>query len=196
MPRVQNCSIVGRRLIIPPFTISVQTWTNMKHIKILIKLLSLFFLLSCSITRLQKIGSVIPENFDYQTAFTTIRTVIILPAQINGIERNFIFDNGAGLALINRDSLKGNTSIAGGASKRYVIVGEEIIHSFKIGNIDFVATHARNTNMEELKKQIPNFGGLIGQPIINKANWLINYPNKTLRLSNKISLTAPLKRLK
>jgi len=36
-----------------------------------------------------------------------------------------------------------------------------------------------------LKEQIPNFGGIIGTTIINKANWLIDYPNKKLRISNK-----------
>jgi hypothetical protein len=36
-----------------------------------------------------------------------------------------------------------------------------------------------------LKEQIPNFGGLIGQPIINKANWLIDYPNQIIKLSNE-----------
>ena len=35
-----------------------------------------------------------------------------------------------------------------------------------------------------LKQQIPAFGGLIGTPIINKANWLFNYPKKKLTVSN------------
>lgn len=39
--------------------------------------------------------------------------------------------------------------------------------------------------MEGLKEQVHNFGGIIGQPIINKANWLIDYPNKKLRISNE-----------
>lgn len=34
-------------------------------------------------------------------------------------------------------------------------------------------------------KPFPNFGGLIGQPIIRKANWLIDYPNKALEFSNR-----------
>lgn len=157
----------------------------MKHFKILIALLSVSIFISCSITRLQKKGHVLPENFDYQTAFTPYKTVIVIPAEINGQERNFIFDNGAGLTLLQRDSLQGKLSTVTGASKRSVKAGEEIIRSFKIGDINFIDTHARTTDMDGLKDQIPNFGGLIGQSIMSKANWLINYPDKTIRFSNK-----------
>lgn len=130
-------------------------------------------------------GKVIPVNFDYQTEFTTNKTVIIIPAEINGIERNFIFDNGAQLTVIHRDSLIGKSSTISGASKRSVKAGEEIIQSFKIGDIYFMDTYAKTTNLEGLKDKIPNFGGLIGHSIMNKANWLINYPNKTIRFSDK-----------
>lgn len=34
-------------------------------------------------------------------------------------------------------------------------------------------------------EKIPNFGGILGRTIIDKANWLINYPKKTIELSNK-----------
>ncbi len=55
----------------------------------------------------------------------------------------------------------------------------------KIGHIEFLNTFAGNGNFEGLKEQIPNFGGIIGQPIINKANWLIDYPNKTVHISSE-----------
>ena len=64
-------------------------------------------------------------------------------------------------------------------------LGNEIIASLKIGAIDFRNTVALNGDMKGLKEQIPNFGGLIGQPIIKKANWLIDYPNKIVKISNK-----------
>jgi hypothetical protein len=64
-------------------------------------------------------------------------------------------------------------------------LGTEIIPSFKIGSIDFIKTVALNSDFVGLKEQIPNFGGLIGQPIISKANWLIDYPNQIIKLSNE-----------
>ena len=33
-----------------------------------------------------------------------------------------------------------------------------------------------------IEKDVPNLGGLIGQSIISKANWLIDYPNKKLTI--------------
>ena len=55
----------------------------------------------------------------------------------------------------------------------------------KIGNVDFKNTYAVNGNLIGLKEQITNFGGILGQPIISKANWLIDYPNKKIRVSNQ-----------
>ncbi len=64
-------------------------------------------------------------------------------------------------------------------------LGNEYTKSIKIGEVDFQNTYGVNGNLTGLKEQIPNFGGLIGQPIISKANWLIDYPNKSLKISNK-----------
>ena len=63
-------------------------------------------------------------------------------------------------------------------------LGNEVIESLKIGDIDFRNTMALNGDLRGLKEQIPNFGGIIGQPIIKKANWLINYPKKTVKISS------------
>ncbi|PQJ73634.1 pepsin/retropepsin-like aspartic protease family protein [Polaribacter butkevichii] len=157
----------------------------MKKLKIL--LLSLLILnISCSsITNKQNKGNVVPENFEYKTKFTTLKSVMILPFEINGVTKNFIFDTGADYSIIQRDSMIGKTNNYGGASKRKMRLGSEIILSMKINNIDFTNTFALNGDMKGLKEQIPNFGGIIGQSIIKKANWLIDYPNRTIKLSNK-----------
>jgi hypothetical protein len=63
-------------------------------------------------------------------------------------------------------------------------LGQEMLPSFKIANINFRNTYALNGDLKGLKEQIPNFGGVIGQPIINKANWLIHYPNRKLEISD------------
>ncbi len=140
---------------------------------------------SCSIIKNQKAGTVLPQKFNFETEFTTIKSVIILPFEIDGIPRSFLFDTGADFSIIQRDSTTGKTKKYSGASKRKMKLGIEYVKSMKIGSIDFRNTFAGNGNLEGLKEQIPNFGGLIGQPIISKANWLIDYPNKTLRISNE-----------
>ena len=141
--------------------------------------------LSCSISKNQTKGEVIPENFYYKTEFETMKSVMILPFEINGITKNFLFDTGADYSLIQRDSILGESGNFAGASKREMSLGNEILNSMKIGNVEFKNTVALNGDVIGLKEQIPNFGGIIGQPIISKANWLIDYPKKSLIISNK-----------
>lgn len=64
-------------------------------------------------------------------------------------------------------------------------LGNESIESFKIGDIVFLETYALKGNLVRLKEQVPDFGGLIGQSIISKTYWLIDYPNKRIDISNK-----------
>ena len=157
----------------------------MKNLKQLLFGLILFLSFSCSITKNQKKGTVQPQNFNFETEFTTAKSVIILPFEIDGISKNFLFDTGADFSLIQRDSTTGRTGNYDGASKRKMKLGTEYVKSMKIGDIEFKNTFAGNGNFEGLKEHISNFGGIIGQPIINKANWLIDYPNKTLRISSE-----------
>jgi len=157
----------------------------MKYLKPLLLASTLLLISSCSITHYQKKGTVQPRLFDSEIEFTTAKTVMIIPANINGIPKNFYFDSGAQYSVIQRDSIIGSSMTLDGASNRSIKTGSEIVESFKIGNVEFVGTVASNTDMIGLKEQIPNFGGIIGTPIINKANWLIDYPNKKLRISNK-----------
>ncbi|TYB72488.1 pepsin/retropepsin-like aspartic protease family protein [Bizionia myxarmorum] len=168
----------------------------MKNLKRLL-LISLFFIsLSCSVTKHQKKGTVLPEKFNYETEFTTIQTVMIIPSKINGISKNFIFDTGAQFSAIHRDSTIGSLINVGGVSERSIKAGSEIVESFKIGSVEFLGTIAVNFDMTGLKEQIPNFGGIIGQPIIEKANWLIDYPNKKLCITNKKLTDNTFKKIK
>tara|TARA_B110000114_G_C14988382_1_gene355500 strand:+ start:88 stop:954 length:867 start_codon:yes stop_codon:yes gene_type:complete len=157
----------------------------MKILKSLSFALLLILTFSCSITKDQKKGMVLPENFNFETEFITQKTVIILPFELNGISKNFLFDTGADFSIIQRDSTFGKISKVTGATNRKMKMGEEYIKSMKIGDIDFRNTFAQNADLIGLKEQIANFGGIIGQPIINKANWLIDYPNKKLWISNE-----------
>jgi hypothetical protein len=157
----------------------------MKNIKSLLIGIIILNAFSCSVTKNQNKGNVVSENFYHQTEFMTVKSVIVLPFQIDGVLKNFLFDTGADYSLVQRDSIIGKAVNYDGASKRKMKLGKEIIESMKIGDIDFRNTVALNGDMRGLKEQIPNFGGLIGQPIINKSNWLIDYPNKSIIISNK-----------
>ncbi len=157
----------------------------MKNIKPFVVALTFFLLFGCSAVNNQKKGTVQPKEFNYETAFITYKTIVIVPFEINGITKNFYFDTGAQYSIIQRDSIIGKTETVTGASNRQMKFGTEIVNSLKIGNVDFRNTVALNGDMVGLKEQIPNFGGLIGQTILNKSNWLIDYPNKKLQISNQ-----------
>jgi hypothetical protein len=157
----------------------------MKSKQVILSLVLLFFLTGCGVNKMLKQGEVRSEDFDSELDFTTVKTVILLPAEIDGNTKNFLFDTGADLSIIQRDSTIGKTSKWSGASNRKMELGIEQVESLRLGDLEFSDTYAGNADMLGLKEQIPNFGGLIGQPIINKANWLIDYPNKKIRISNK-----------
>lgn len=157
----------------------------MKNLEPSLFALILFLSFSCSVTKNQKKGIVSPKDFNYETEFTTAKSVIILPIELNGVSKNFLFDTGADYSVIQRDSTLGKTDNYDGASNREMELGNEYVKSIKIGNVDFQNTYAVNGNLIGLKEQIPNFGGILGQPVINKSNWLIDYPNKKVQISNK-----------
>ncbi len=146
----------------------------------------LFLLLNtgCSVSRDQKRGKVFPKQFHHQVKFTTLKHIIILPALVEGKTRNFLFDTGAQLSVIQRDSLQGKKQKVSGASNRSITMGIEKVSSIAIGPVEFRSTKAVNGDLIGLKEKVPDFGGLIGQPIIQKANWLIDYPNQMMTVSS------------
>ncbi|KXX70746.1 aspartyl protease family protein [Flammeovirga sp. SJP92] len=139
---------------------------------------------SCSITKYQEKGETNPTSFHEKIPFKTIKSIVLLPVLIDGKPRNMLFDTGSQLNLIQREQLKGKTYGVDGASNRKAKMGSEITASIKIGGVEFTNTAAWNGDMKGLKEQIPDFGGLIGQSIINKANWKIDYPNKQMEIFN------------
>ena len=155
----------------------------MKDFKVLFSFVIILLCVGCGITKEQKMGSVAPTDFEYKTEFKTLKTIIVLPMKIDGIEKDFLMDTGAEITVIQRDSVIGKGSTINHPSGK-TNSGSEIVKSLRIGNIDFKNTFAINTNMSGILEQLPSFGGLIGQPIISKANWLINYPKKTIEISS------------
>ena len=158
---------------------------KMKTIKLPLYVLISFLLIGCSITKLQQKGNVHPDVFTFGTSFTTQKSILILPFEFNGVTKNFLFDTGADVSLIQQEYPIGKTKNISGASNRKMKLKKEYVKSLKIGTVEFKNTFALNGDLDGLKQQILDFGGIIGQTIINKANWQIDYPNKKLKISNK-----------
>ncbi len=134
---------------------------------------------------MQNKGYVEGKVFHDSIKFATAKNLILIPVKIDGQTKNFIFDTGANISLIQRDTITGKIRQVSGASKREMGFGDEVVNSAQIGNINFRDTYAVGGDLKGLKEQIPDFGGLIGQSIIKKANWLINYPSKSIEVSNR-----------
>ncbi|MEM6846418.1 MAG: hypothetical protein AAF632_29705 [Bacteroidota bacterium] len=138
-----------------------------------------------NLTKLQQAGYIQPEDFYYEFLFNTYKSLIIVPVKLDDhTPRNFLFDTGSDLVVIQRDTIVGKSLKVTGASDRIVKFGREVIPSFQIGDVNFRNLQAINSNLEGLKDKVPNFGGFIGQNVISKANWRIDYPNQTLTLSS------------
>ena len=158
---------------------------NIRIQALLLTIAIIWGLTACSTTRLQREGTVETEANHCKLQFSTIKTLIILPIEIDGVTKNFLFDTGAEVTVLQKDTIVGKTTSVTGATNRSMALGHETISSLKIGGIKFRNTHAMSGNLVGLKEQIPNFGGIIGQPIISKTNWLINYTDSTIELSNQ-----------
>lgn len=148
-------------------------------------LLTILLSLGCSTHKLSTKGRINSNNFYSKVSFTTHKGVIGLDVQLDGETKKFLFDTGADLSLIQQDEISGKINNVSGASGRTMKLGSGIVSSIKIEDTNFKNTYALNGNLVGLKEQVPNFGGIIGQSIIRKANWLINYPDKELEVSNR-----------
>jgi hypothetical protein len=156
-----------------------------QYLKFFVLWAILCLLSGCSVTQYQKQGYAGPENFHYKTTFIPYKSCVVLPAVIGNDTLNFLFDTGCQITLIQKDSTSGGNMEVTGASNKTINLGQVIIDVLKIGDVTFHNTNAAGGNYVGLKEKIPNFGGLIGQPVISKANWLIDYTKNTIEISSE-----------
>lgn len=145
----------------------------------------LFIYTGCTSTNRLTQGEVKPIDFYSIVKFTTAKSIVLIPCELNGELKNFIFDTGAQVTTIQRDSIFGDIITVRGGSNRTIESGSETVKLLRIGEVDFINTFATNGNESFLNEQIPNYGGTLGRSIIDKSNWLIDYPNQTITLSNQ-----------
>jgi hypothetical protein len=157
----------------------------MNKTKYIFALTLAILLFGCSTIYKMNRGKVVPSDFNAKINITTSKGVMLIPCEYEGEIKNYLFDTGAQLTDIQREKLKGKRVSVRGASNRIMESGTEVLKSFMIGDVEFKNIFATNSDSKGLKEQIPNFGGIIGRPIIDRANWLIDLPNNTLTISNK-----------
>ncbi|MGL4631175.1 MAG: hypothetical protein ACRCVT_08220 [Leadbetterella sp.] len=155
----------------------------MKKLFLKIMLFSTALLCQNCIKNKQNKGYVSPQSTESVISFNVSRGLVSIPVEFEGVQKNFLFDNGDDLTTINRKERKGRKTKVGTSSGGKATLGLETVDVLKINSLEFKNICARNTNLDFIEKDSPNLGGLIGQSIISKANWLIDYPNKKLTIS-------------
>lgn len=129
-------------------------------------------------------------KFDYYNDFIFIKT------KINDKEYNFLFDTGWDLTAISPEILKHNPIKNTGISN----VSEDAAHveeSFEyllldeisIGNVNFKDIAVFQKDFAHFQKMLGcvEFDGIIGNNLIRKAKWEINYDKQIIKITNDIS---------
>lgn len=116
--------------------------------------------------------------------------LIFIPVTIAKKQYHFMLDTGAGINAVDSKlaeelemSTKNFQSVSDAANQNARIARSEL-KSIEIGAYVFENTDAIIFDFTNFPISIPNFGGIIGQPIINKMNWKIDFTSNQLEVSD------------
>lgn len=168
----------------------------MRIIKYLAIILCFSAITSCSffgssISRMVHKSDIISKNFKAEEEFNFDKTLIVIQVVLKGKEYEFIFDTGAAISVLSQDAANALNIEEQGAS--YINDSQGNKQKLGLGNLDTVNIAGvlfkdiavsiidwpENSAIECIGKD-----GLIGNNLIRHCNWLIDYENKKLILSD------------
>lgn len=163
-----------------------------KRIIVLISVILLFS--NCVTSKYKQKGFVTNKEYSKEISFEYINGFIFIPVTIENKEYKFLLDTGAELNLIDpkianqlnlKPLKKGTISNAKESEKR---ISRVEISNINIGGIDFHQTAGIIWDISKFSDLIGcvKIDGLIGNNLMRKSNWQINYQNKTIKISDKI----------
>jgi gag-polyprotein putative aspartyl protease len=142
--------------------------------------IALFFFLSsvCCFSQSNKIDTL---------SFTMAKKLLVFKGQLNGASVDFAFDTGAGIGVLNsanQEVAKCETDTRKKGVKdanNKIVKGQNIsIEKLTIGGFEFEKVKSLYVDMEFLQC---NKLYLLGQNVISKLNWLFNFENNTVLVS-------------
>ena len=152
-------------------------------------LLSSIFLSSCTNSNFDR-GYFIPtDNEPVEIEFEVVSNLIIIKAEINGVSGKFLFDNGFSLSAVNQEFANrahidfNNLSNMRDANNKRAKTPESTVDSVVISNQSFIETGFYKINTSTFFP-CNSIDGIIGASIINKANWIIDFEKKKIRISS------------
>ncbi len=141
--------------------------------------------------RVRKRSDIISKNFRQELVFYENRPLIVIPVEIRGKTYDFIFDTGASTTVISRElanelQLKKKADVVSGDSKgnrREMMVS--LMDTLSIAGVHFgdVAVAVVDWPDNSIIKCIGS-AGLIGNNLIRHCNWLVDYKEHKLVLSD------------
>ncbi len=134
-------------------------------------------------------GAVEPADFDLVVPFMQVMDTVVVEAELDGEEGRFLLDTGSNITVVDRLPISGNVIDVGGAARAEESMATTRLSSFGIGTLRFTDTYAASGNLQQLGRAIPGFRGLIGQPILSKANWFLDYRLGEARISSEVHAT-------
>lgn len=145
-------------------------------------------------TNFVKKGKLIATTNTHKQPIVIWNDLILIKAKVNGIEGNFIWDNGftvtgldksfaekCGIKIIDEDKSK----VTDGNDKKVELING-LADNIQIGNFNVKETPIWILDVKAIadsKKM--KIDGLIGSSFINLINWNFNFDNETVTLSNK-----------
>ncbi|MFK7936594.1 MAG: retropepsin-like aspartic protease [Saprospiraceae bacterium] len=117
--------------------------------------------------------------------------LLFIPVEIGGETYNFMLDTGAGVSAVDKqlaDKLglqKLRSAPVGNASNQRQQYDFIEINQLKISGLSFNNTLAIREDFSNFPIAIPNFGGIIGQPVISKVHWKIDFTTKKIKIAQR-----------
>ncbi len=167
--------------------------------KIFYLLILLFSLSSCFMSktvRLAKKGAVVEKHFDKTIPFEYIKDYIVIEVSIQNRPFHFVFDTGAFVSALDKKSLEGialdvkSHSKIGSSSGKAQKTDMVLINELNIGGIRFQNTGAVLLDMSESLNALGgcyHIDGVLGNNVMRKANWQIDYENKKIRFTDDMT---------
>lgn len=167
----------------------------MKNLKVSLFILIATLLLSCSTSKYMMQGTVENQNFFKEIPFQLINNLIIVTVEIDSKNYNLIFDTGAEVHLFDKSlssqinftpikKVKVNSSTS---SKKGQLVAS--IPKISLDGIEFNNTAAVFLDLSAVSKVLGcmPIHGLLGNNLVRKSNWQIDYQNQVIRVTDDFS---------
>lgn len=152
-------------------------------------------LFSCSPATFKTQGTIVNQNFFNEIPFELVNDLIIVKVEIDSKSYNLAFDSGAEIhalderiaSQINFKTIKKLKVNSTTGSKRGQLLAE--IPELSIDGIKFNNTAAVFLDLSAIDKMIGCYPihGLLGNNLMRKSNWQIDYQNKVIRVTDDFS---------